>query len=94
MFLFKILRENFCTCFFIHYRSQSSSTKSSRQKGNRTYPLFSYFYSFISKIAEKPTTTASSFVFIIDDVTDPVPFDKSLDAVYIPLQFSNTNTTQ
>ncbi|CAF0800985.1 unnamed protein product [Adineta ricciae] len=32
--------------------------------------------------------STSSFVFIIDDVTQPVPFDKTLDSVYIPVQFS------
>jgi len=44
------------------------------------------------EITEK--TTAPSFVFIIDDVTDPIPFNKSLDAVYLLVQFSITNTTQ
>jgi hypothetical protein len=46
----------------------------------------------MSKLAEK--TTAPSFVFIIDDVTDPLPFNRSPDAVYLPVQFSITNTIQ
>ncbi|UJR28322.1 hypothetical protein I4U23_009565 [Adineta vaga] len=38
--------------------------------------------------------STSSFVFIIDDVTHPVPFDKSLEAVYIPVQFSMPKISQ
>jgi len=73
--------------------SQPSSARSNRRKGTIFFFfLSSYNYSFMSKLAEK--TTAPSFVFIIDDVTDPLPFNRSLDAVYLPVQFSITNTIQ
>ena len=30
----------------------------------------------------------SAIVFIIDDITDPMPFNKAIESVYIPVQFS------
>ncbi|CAF1608532.1 unnamed protein product [Rotaria magnacalcarata] len=42
--------------------------------------------------AEKPIMP--SFVFIIDDITDPVPFNKSLDTVYLPVNFSITHLAE
>ena len=45
-----------------------------------------------SKIVEK--TSMPSYVFIIDDITDPVPFNKTLDTVYLSIQLSPNEITK
>ena len=35
-----------------------------------------------------------AFVFLIDDITDPVPFNKPIETVYVHVQLSSTNSIQ
>ncbi|CAF0743087.1 unnamed protein product [Adineta steineri] len=73
--------------FPIHLPNSSSSVSNSQSS---TQPSASKS----SRHKAEKSATSSSIIFIIDDVTYPIPFDKALDTVYIPVQFSNTNNTQ
>ena len=48
--------------------------------------------SSISNLVDK--SGGQAFVFLIDDITDPVPFNKPIETVYVHVQLSSTNSIQ
>ncbi|CAF4803488.1 unnamed protein product [Rotaria sp. Silwood1] len=72
----------------------SSSVTSNSQSLSRSASTTSSQPTSARSTRRKDKPSMPSFVFIIDDITDPVPFNKSLDAVYLHVQLSTTNTIQ
>lgn len=66
----------------LHQHLHHINRKRAREKVRNVVFRIDLKISFVDKINK------SAIVFIIDDITDPVPFNKTLDSVYVPVQLS------